>query len=157
MHAASRIRCQFPTLWLRCLLERLLWPCASTPTTIYSITACPIFLFLFHLFLSPQTIIIAYGYPCATSGGFGFSCRSLIDNRKFAAMTAVSCHASVARPGTSKPSNGPSYPRSDLAGSINQYEVSGTEGKFESRFFKSLNRNLIKSPFPWTSYHRGCC
>lgn len=33
MHAASRIRCQFCTLWLGRLLEPLMWPCASTPTT----------------------------------------------------------------------------------------------------------------------------
>jgi hypothetical protein len=107
LHAGRRIRCQFSICgWNICGRATQLHPSSITVDSFTTAQACFSF---FHLLLSPGftdychlPVLCTYYSLCNSC--FGFSCGSQIDHHKFAAMTAVSCHASVPHPGTEKPS-----------------------------------------------------
>lgn len=99
---------------------------------------------LFHPYLPPtsQLYLLVRSRRWSSASRAGSHRRSQICCHE--SMTAVSCQAGVAHPGTSKPITGPAFPRPDLAGSVHQYEVSGAEGDIKFSFSQSWNRNLIK-------------
>lgn len=108
LHAGSCIRCQFPSVAGVGICGRAAQHHPSSIVIDSFTTAQACFPFSISLLSSGfmdychlHLPISATPYAIAVSG---FSRRSLFDNRKFAAMTAVSCRASVPHPGTEKPS-----------------------------------------------------